>query len=127
MIAEIEFKNTNEPLFVEFQVEEGVIAASYIMTLFKTNVNEPLLKFEGNNVNDEDDKFKLPEPPGKNDGRILRLNVSFYGLDPEKSKNYQMKMNVYQGNEFKGAAIKKGIINDSETQNFLSFVKLKMK
>jgi hypothetical protein len=127
MIPEIKFDNTNEPLYVEFKVKDGVIAASYIISLFEANSNDTLKEFKGNNVNDQDDKYILPEPPKDNNERVLSLDSSFYGLDPERSRVYDIRMIVYQGSTIIGETISAGDIKRNKTDSILSFLKLKMK
>ncbi len=100
-----------------------MIAAAYAIKLSEKDSNKPVFYHTGDNLNAEDDQYDLPAPASENDGRILRFSTEFYGLDPINFKEYNIVINVFQGDQFLGSQNDKGAVTGI-TQSSLQFVKL---
>ena len=74
---------------------------SYSMFLWEANENRVIVKHEGNFINTDDDKYKLPEPIVENDGRIVDVGVTFILTPP--IKDYFAELIITQdGNKIGG-------------------------
>lgn len=122
----INFEKNGAPLKVEFVVKNGVLAAAYWIKLAEKNSNKPVAEFDGDNQNPQDDCYYLPLPVEENDERIIRLSVEFYALDFTQSKNFDMGIEVSQGDKLLGYIGKNGELTNTD-QSLLLFLKLKIK
>jgi hypothetical protein len=120
------FNSNGDPLKIQFKVENGVMAVAYSIKLSEKNSNMAVTTYDGDNQNPEDDIYYLPVPNMDNDERILRLSADFYGLDLELSKNYLIKLEVYQGNTLLDFIDQSGELTSS-TLSLLLFAKLKIR
>lgn len=119
----INFKKTGDSLFVKFVIKEGVMAASYTIALIETNGITEISKYEGDNNQVNDDKFKLPAPVALNNGRIIRWTTDFKGVDIANSNRYEMILEFHQGSVLiKCISIKGSLLG--EEQNKLLITKL---
>ena len=74
---------------------------SYSIFLWEANVNQVVERHEGNFINTDDDKYKLPEPIVENDGRIVDVGVTFILTPP--IKDYFAELIITQdGNKIGG-------------------------
>ena len=72
-----------------------LVLAFYAFNLYEKNSNDRVIKDKvGNNINDEDDNYQLPNPPNSNDGRIVHLMTSIDPLDVET--DYEIVIEVIQ-------------------------------
>lgn len=117
------FKKDGEALFVNFTVNVGVLAASYAVTLLESNGTSILLTYKGDNHQVNDDKYRLPLPASTNNGRIIRVNVDFQGLDTT-SIDYEMAFEFRQGATLLYTLINSGKLTGDE-QDYMSFVTMK--
>jgi hypothetical protein len=117
------FKKGGEALFVNFTVNVGVLAASYFVTLLESNGTSILLTYKGDNQQVNDDKYRLPLPVSTNNGRIIRVNVDFQGLDTT-SIDYEMAFEFRQGATLLYTLINSGKLTGYE-QDYMSFVTMK--
>lgn len=122
----VNFEKSGAPLKVEFVVKNGVLAAAYYIKLAEKNSNKPVAEFDGDNQNPQDDSYYLPLPVEENDERIIRLSVEFYALDFAQSKNFDMGIEVSQGDKLLGYIGKIGELTNTD-QSLLLFLKLKIK
>ncbi len=102
----------------------GLVVASYGFVLWEAQSNHQLMECKGNNQNPDDDEYDLPLPVKSNDGRLIQLRTEFTGLDPENSKEYDISVEVHQGNDKIGELHDKGTIT-GKMQSSLLFVQLK--
>ncbi|HVG42590.1 MAG TPA: hypothetical protein VM888_13340 [Chitinophagaceae bacterium] len=91
----IVFDPAGARLKIEWKARSGVYAASYEILLWESNSNDVISRFQGNNINDEDDKYDLPLPTEKNHQRLLDVltRVTAY----EDNTNYNILITVTQG------------------------------
>ena len=94
----INFNSSGNPLKVKF-VFNGLIAGSYSYTLYEKGEidEEESIKKEGL---DSDNTYNLPIPAALNNERIVKLFTSFKGLDPKNFPDYEIKVEVYQGENY---------------------------
>jgi hypothetical protein len=121
-MKEIRFNPDGPKLTVKLEFF-GLIAAAYAIKLSEKNSNQAVFYHTGDNLNNEDDQYDLPEKADDNDGRILRISTEFYGLDPENFKEYKILIHVYQGDQLLDSPQDQGIITGT-TQSSLKFIKL---
>ncbi|MEA4937799.1 hypothetical protein SDC9_112748 [bioreactor metagenome] len=119
----INFKKTGEPLFVKFTIKEGVVAASYTIALIDADGITEIAKYEGDNNQVNNDKFKLPAPVALNNGRIIRWTTDFKGVDIANSSRYEMVLEFYQGDFLLKCLSNKGLLTGKE-QHMMEIIKL---
>ena len=119
----INFNKLGEELKVELTFI-GLITASYEFTVWAADSNDKIMHESGNNQNSQDDIYKLPVPIAQNDNRIIQLRTEFVGLDPINSKQFKIKIAVYQGTHIVGECDEEGEVN-SKMQGSLIYAKLK--
>ncbi|MEM9298933.1 MAG: hypothetical protein AAGA64_11140 [Bacteroidota bacterium] len=100
------------------------ISASYIIDVYEASSNDVVMTKRGNNLNPDDDIFKLPMPLIHNHNRIIEANISFRSKDGSSSGTYKIDTTIYQGEQALGAASVSGSISD-HVQRELLFLKLK--
>ncbi len=96
-------------------VFNGLIVASYEYLLFEAQSNQVLERHKGNNQNPYDDSYPLPMPVNSNIGRLIDVRINFVGLDPENYKNFEIRVELYQGDQKLDEVIDAGKIT-GETQ-----------
>lgn len=117
------FKQKGDPLFVKSAVRGGVIAAPYTITLIEADGYTHVAKYRGDNIQVNDDKFKLPIPVNVNSGRLIRWIVDFKGVDLANSSQYEIVLELYQGTALLNTLSETGTISGEE-QNIIRTVKL---
>ncbi|MBS1634767.1 MAG: hypothetical protein JST26_02515 [Bacteroidetes bacterium] len=101
MMKTITFNPNGSPLLVK-AIFLGNMNASYSIELRQKGSNDGTVILKGDNTNPADDQVTLPVPVADNNGRRLLLDTGFYGLTPDVSKNYEIRMEVYQDNKLLG-------------------------
>lgn len=77
------FKKDGGAIFAE--IKSGYAQpGSYSIFLWEANENRVIVKHEGNFINTDDDKYKLPEPIVENNGRIVDVGITFKITPPIK-------------------------------------------
>ena len=117
------FDKKGEPLRVQFEVKNGVLAVAYYIKLAEKNSNQAVAVYEGDNQNPDDDIFYLPNPVSSNEGRLLRLSADFKALDLNLSKTYLIAFEIYQGNSLLKSIEAEGDLTSS-VQRILLFAQL---
>jgi hypothetical protein len=117
------FNPDGAPIKVKIVYRNGVIAAGYNLKLSERESNRAVFYYDGDNLNPEDDIYELPAPVETNDGRIVRLSNEFYGLDPGNSHDFEIVLEVYQGETLINSNSDRGIIT-GQTQSSLMFTKI---
>lgn len=128
MIKVIRFAGSGPGLSVSLEFK-GAFVASYGLKLSEKDSNAAVEHWDGDNVNPDDDVYKLPGPASAQDGRVLRLTTDFYGLDPVNVPDYSIKMQVLQGGQALGDQMETGTLQagpsgQGRTQTSLLFLKL---
>jgi hypothetical protein len=83
---------------------------SYSIFLWEANVNQVVEKYEGNFINTDDDKFKMPEPIAENNGRIVDVGVTFKIIPP--IKDYFAEVIITQDGNKIGSDQQQGTTNE---------------
>jgi hypothetical protein len=123
-MKKIKFNHSGGRLRVNFRFE-GDVAASYIFNYFEANSNDLVIKPspQGNNLNNDDDNFRLPMPSQLNRGRVIMLHTWINALDNDSS--YKIIIQVFQENELIDTHEHKGsIVKGGQTQNPMVIVQL---
>ena len=103
---------------IYFEVKSGYAQpGSYSVFIWEEKENRIIKKYEGNFINTEDDKYKLPSPASENNGRIIDVGVVFIMVPP--IKNYSTELLVTQSGNRIGFDKETGETNDRS-----KFVKL---
>jgi hypothetical protein len=94
------FKKTGGAIFAE--VKSGYAQpGSYSLFLWEANENRVIQKNEGNFINNDDDKYQLPQPNTQNKDRIVDVGVTFVLTPP--IKDYFAELIITQdGNKIGG-------------------------
>lgn len=75
------FKKSGGP--IEVEIKAGYAQpGTYSLFLWEANVNEVIFEKKGNFINTDDDKYQLPLPNEKNDGRIIDVGITFVLTPP---------------------------------------------
>ncbi len=99
-MKDVKFNPNGGSIKVNFRFNKLVLAF-YAFNLYEKNSNNRILKdLNGNNLNDEDDNYLLPNPPGTNEGRVVHLMVSVDPLDVET--DYEVIAELYQDGQLIG-------------------------
>jgi hypothetical protein len=93
-IPKVKFKNDGEPLFVEVVVQSPQVAV-YTLWLWEAKSNSIVMEKRGNNDNPEDDRYQLPTPCARNNGRLLECSITL--IDPKGSGEFNVGMKISQG------------------------------
>lgn len=93
----------------------GDLIADYGISLKEKNSNNQTTILEGDNINPENDSIVLPTPVFINDGRRVKLETLFFGNHPDVNKGYEIRLEIYQGDNLIGTDIDK-----SDETNFLT-------
>lgn len=94
---------------------------SYTIFLWEANANRVVEKYEGNFINTDDDKFKLPEPIKENNGRIVDVGITFKIVPP--IKDYFAEVIITQDGNKIGGDEQQGITNE-QTKSLKLLVQL---
>lgn len=95
MVQKVKIDPNGERLKINISYE-GLIVASYVYQLWEAQSNDVITTEKGNNQNPDDDSYLLPMPVSSNVGRIVDVRSRFVGLDPDVSKKYKIKVEVFQ-------------------------------
>lgn len=116
----IQFKQNGGSISVEVKAGNAQPGA-YSLVLWEADYNKILLKYEGNFINNDDDKYQLLDPAGLNNEKVLACNAAFTITPP--IRNYNLDLLVFQdGNEI-GSDSYSGT-TDSQTAVVQLFIKL---
>lgn len=89
----IEFNNEGGPIYVEVRCGYAQPGA-YDLRLWEADVNEIVMKEEGNFINPDDDSYPLPIPNKKNNCRIVDCLATVTITPP--IKDYQVDLRIHQ-------------------------------
>ena len=121
----IKFNPNGGTIKVNF-IFRKLVLAFYSFNLYEKNSNERVIKDKvGNNENDEDDNYLLPNPVNSNEGRVIHLMVSIDALDVET--DYEIIIEVFQEGKLIGAEERKSnskIKPGEDTRHHMIAVKL---
>lgn len=123
LMKTIEYNAQDGDLSIQITYQ-GLVAASYVYSLWDAQSNTRLQKQIGNNQNPQDDHYELPTPAADNDGRLIQLRSEFVGLDKDSFGDYGIKLELMQGGNAIGEASQAGKLT-GEGQTSLIFVQLK--
>lgn len=99
----------------------GKLQAAYIYTLWEGDSNVIVQRHEGNNLNPQDDVYELPLPTADHNGRIIEVRSSFIGTYPETHPDYQIDVEVFQGDALLGTDTDSGKLDD-KVQQAVSYI-----
>ena len=94
---------------------------SYSIFLWEANTNQVVEKYEGNFINTDDDKFKLPQPISDNNNRIVDVGVTFKITPP--IKDYFAEVIITQDGNKIGGDQQQGT-TDEQTKSLKLLVQL---
>ena len=121
-MTKVKFDPTN-PSALRIAINyEGVIQASYIYTLWEADSNVIVERHEGNNLNPDDDKYKLPQPNIQNNGRVIEVRSSFVGLDKDNYSDYKIEIGFFQGAEKIGSGEEAGRVTGQIQQSIIFLI-----
>lgn len=103
----VKINPSGDPLWIDIRFK-GLAVASYEYQLFHSSNNQVLQHFKGNNQNPEDDFYYLPVPVSSNINRLIDVRSNFVGLDPVNYKEFEAKVEIYQGRQKLGEVNEKG-------------------
>lgn len=99
-----------DPLWIDIRFN-GLAIASYEYQLFHNTNNTLIQHFKGNNQNPDDDAYYLPVPVADNIGRLIDVRTNFVGLDPDNYKDFEARVELYQGMKFLGEVKENGVLS----------------
>lgn len=77
---------------------KGSLTASYNYTLWEADSNAVVTEHNGNNQNDQDDSFDLPNPVQKNESRIIDVFSTIKNADSVPQQEV-VSVKIFQGNK----------------------------
>lgn len=77
-------------------IYKGNMTVSYNYTLWGSNSNGIVSEHAGNNQNDQDDSYDLPNPVQSNEGRIIDIFSTIRNSDTESQKEI-VNIKIFQG------------------------------
>ena len=114
------YKKDGRTVFAE--IKSGYAQpGSYSIFLWEANVNQVVERHEGNFINTEDDKYKLPKPIEENNGRIVDVGVTFIITPP--IKDYFAELIITQDGNKIGGSEEQGT-TDERTKSLKLMVQL---
>lgn len=118
------FLNNSSPLIVSFIVNNGVLAANYIIQISSIEGNKVLYSIKGNNASGNKD-HTLDLPVSIFDKSVLMAVIDFKGLDLALSNKFDIGVEIKQGNISLGTQVITGVLVD-DFQNVQIFIELQM-
>lgn len=123
-MKKVYFLNNNEPLIVSFIVQNGVLAANYSMQISSIEGNNLLYSIKGNNASGNN-KHTIDIPVLNFDKSVLMAVIDFKGLDLALNDNFDLGIEIKQGNNSLGIQNISGKLVD-DFQNAQIFIELQM-
>jgi hypothetical protein len=109
---------------VSFFVNNGVLAANYTIQIRSIDDDKVLYSIKGNNANGNID-HTLDIPVSTFDKSVLMAVIDFKGLDLSLSHNFDLGIEIKQGNNSLGTQNRTGTLVD-DFQNVQIFIELQM-
>ncbi len=94
-IPQIRFARNGGPLEVEIQFGHAQVGI-YTLILWESGSNTIVMERSGNNDNPQDDRYPLPLPTEKNDGRLVDCVATVIAPDFKPGDRYSIDVIVYQ-------------------------------
>ena len=106
----IKFNSNGGPIIVNVSAGQAQ-TGSYILKLWEADVNQIVMREEGNFVNPNNDSYALPNPTSSNKGRLIDSTVTV-GIIPGNDY-YQIDLDFYQDGEKIGNEMRSGSSEES--------------
>lgn len=118
------FLNNDTPIIVSFVVKNGVLSANYKIQISSIKENKVLFITKGSNVNGNKDHI-LDLPVTVFDNSVLWSVIDFKGMDLTLSKNFDLGIEIKQGNNKLDEQIVSGVLT-GDFQSLQIFIELQM-
>ena len=119
---QVKFDPNGSALNVEINYK-GILTASYDYTLWEANSNAIVAEHFGNNQNDQDDSYDLPNPVKNNENRLIDVFSTLRNSDDSPQQEV-INIKVYQGNKKIGNISETEIVDANKTVINEIFIKL---
>ncbi len=118
------FLNNDTPIIVSFVVKNGVLSANYKIQISSIKENNVLFITKGSNVIGNKDHI-LDLPVTVFDNSVLWAVIDFKGMDLTLSKNFDLGIEIKQGNNKLNDQIVSGVLT-GDFQSLQIFIELQM-